>query len=55
MRNGDSGGSIHHLSLDNRKEKLTMNIRGHHYVIGGLVLVAFYFGWKHYKATGKLY
>jgi hypothetical protein len=30
-------------------------IRGHHYVIAALVAVGVYFGYKHYKATGKLY
>jgi hypothetical protein len=32
-----------------------MNLRGHHYLIAALVLVGAYYGFKHYKATGKLY
>ncbi len=31
------------------------SIRGHHYVIAALAVVAVYFGFKHYKTTGKLY
>jgi hypothetical protein len=32
-----------------------MTLRGHHFVILALVAVGFYYGYKHYKATGKAY
>jgi hypothetical protein len=30
-------------------------IRGHHYIIAALVVIGAYYGFKHYKTTGKLY